>query len=207
MVKRRAAALTLIERRPTGDRILAKAAEVFARRGYGDTSLRELMAAAGVSTTAFYVRFASKEEVLDALVQQLLADLHGAAAATIAAGGGLDEGFTRGVKAMTEVLVRHRVAVRLALTEASCSARSRETLAQAYEGLAKLLGARLAQLSRTSSREGDAAGWALVGALAMQVQRWAVFGQLDDRALARALSAAARVLMPSPRSSKGGGPL
>jgi AcrR family transcriptional regulator len=197
MVKRGAAAPTLIERRPTGDRILSTAAAVFARRGYGETSLRELMAAAGVSTTAFYVRFASKEEVLDALVQQLLADLHAAAAATLAAGGGLDEGFKRGITAMTEVLLRHRIAVRLALTEASCSAKSRDTLAGAYAQLATLLGARLAQLSRAKPREGDAAGWALVGALAMQVQRWAVFGQLDDRGLAKALTATARTLMPA----------
>jgi AcrR family transcriptional regulator len=197
MVTRRAAAPTLIERRPTGDRILSTAAAVFARRGYGDTSLRELMAAAGVSTTAFYVRFASKEEVLDALVQQLLGDLQGAAAVTLAAGGGLDEGFKRGVTAMTEVLLRHRIVVRLALTEASCSAKSRETLARAYAQLATLLGARLAQLSHAKAREGEAAGWALVGALAMQVQRWAVFGQLDDRGLAKALAATARTLMPA----------
>ena len=202
MVKRREAAPTLIERRPTGDRILNAAAALFARRGYGETSLRELMAAASVSTTAFYVRFASKEEVLDALVQHLLADLYAAAKATLAAGGGLDEGFQRGVGATTEVLLRHRIAVRLALTEAPCSPKSRATLAAAYAELAALLGARLAQLSKVSAREGNAAGWALVGALAMQVQRWAVFDQLDDRGLAKALSATARALMPSSGSPR-----
>jgi AcrR family transcriptional regulator len=202
MVKRRAAAPTLIERRPTGDRIVSTAAAVFARRGYGATSLRELMAAAHVSTTAFYVRFKSKEDVLDALVQQLLTDLYAAASKTLAAGGAVDEGFKRGVAAMTEVLIGHRIAVRLALTEAATSAKLRDTLSRAYTELASLLGARLAQLSHADARGGEAAGWALVGALAMQVQRWAVFGQIDDRGLAKALSAAAVVLMPTSRPRK-----
>jgi AcrR family transcriptional regulator len=206
MVKRRSAAAertepaaNLISRRPTGDRILSTAAALFARRGYGETSLRELMSAAGVSTTAFYVRFASKEEVLDALVRQLLDDLQAAAAATLAAGGDVDTGFQRGVTAMTEVLLRHRVTVRLALTEASCSVKSRETLARAYGALAALLDARLSRLSGSrgaSKSKGNIAGWALVGALAMQVQRWSVFGQLDDKGLAEALSKTARSLMP-----------
>lgn len=193
----------LISRRPTGDRILTTAAALFARRGYGETSLRELMAAAGVSTTAFYVRFASKEEVLDALVQQLLGELQAAAAATLAAGGDIDAGFQRGVAAMTDVLLRHRVTVRLALTEASCSVKSRETLARAYAALAALLDARLLRLSApkgvATKSKGHIAGWALVGALAMQVQRWAVFAQLDDKGLSDALSKTARSLMPKGR--------
>ncbi len=195
------APVTLISRRPTGDRILTTAAALFARRGYGETSLRELMAAAGVSTTAFYVRFASKEEVLDALVQQLLGDLQAAAAATLAFGGDIDAGFQRGVAAMTDVLLRHRVTVRLALTEASCSVKSRETLARAYAALAALLDARLrrpsAPKSAATKSKGNIAGWALVGALAMQVQRWAVFAQLDDKGLSDALSKTARSLMPA----------
>ncbi len=134
--------------------------------------------------------------MLDALVQQLLGELHLAATATLAAGGGIDAGFERGITSMTDVLLRHRIAVRLALTEASCSSTSRTTLARAYGDLAALLGARLAQVSRTKPGDGEAAGWALVGALAMQVQRWAVFDQLDDASLGKALAATARVLMP-----------
>ena len=40
--------------------ILAAAEALFATTGYGEVSLRQLMAAAGVSTTAFYARFDSK---------------------------------------------------------------------------------------------------------------------------------------------------
>ncbi len=184
--------------RPSADKILTASAEAFDRRGYGETSLRELMAAAKVSTTAFYARFASKEDVLEALVKRLLSDLEEAATSTLAAGGDVDAGFARGVSAMTEVLLRHRVAVRLALTEATAVARTRKMLARAYGGLAKLLGTRLERLSGRASG-GDAAGWALVGALAMQVQRWAVFDDLDDRGLEKALSATARTLLPQRR--------
>ncbi len=59
--------------RPSSDRILGAAEKVFARQGYGETSLRQLMAAARVSTTAFYARFDSKEAVLVALVDRLIA--------------------------------------------------------------------------------------------------------------------------------------
>ncbi len=38
--------------------ILESAARVFGKRGYADTSLRQLMAASRTSTTAFYARFA-----------------------------------------------------------------------------------------------------------------------------------------------------
>ena len=38
--------------RPSVDRILESAEDVFAKLGYGEVSLRQLMAAAGVSTTA-----------------------------------------------------------------------------------------------------------------------------------------------------------
>jgi AcrR family transcriptional regulator len=192
---------TLIERRPTGDLILSASAKVFAKRGYGETSLRDLMAAAGVSTTAFYVRFASKEEVLHALVERLLADLQAATAQTLAAGGDVGAGFQRGVEAMTKVLLEHRIAVRLALTEAPSVPRTRDALAKAYGALAKLLGTRLGELAHARDA-GDALGWALVGALAMQVQRWAVFEELDDRGLARALAATARTLMPGRAASR-----
>ena len=50
--------------RPSSDGILASAEATFAEHGYGDTSLRQLMAKAGVSTTAFYSRFAGKEVTL-----------------------------------------------------------------------------------------------------------------------------------------------
>jgi AcrR family transcriptional regulator len=176
--------------RPSADKILSASADLFDRRGYGETSLRELMSAARVSTTAFYARFASKEDVLEALVKRLLVDLEEAATTTIAAGGDFERGFERGVAAMTEVILRHRVAVRLALTEAPSSAKTKTMIARAYTGLAKLLGSRLG---------GEAAGWALVGALAMQVQRWAVFDDLDDRGLEKELVATARALLPARR--------
>src|SRR4051812_21961818 len=50
--------------KPTSDGILDAAELLFAERGFGNTSLRGLIEASRMSTTAFYSRFASKEEVL-----------------------------------------------------------------------------------------------------------------------------------------------
>ncbi|HET6582721.1 MAG TPA: helix-turn-helix domain-containing protein, partial [Nannocystaceae bacterium] len=66
--------------RPSHDAILATAERVFAERGFADTSLRELIAACGCSTTAFYARFATKDAVLEVLLRDLLVDLHDVAA-------------------------------------------------------------------------------------------------------------------------------
>src|SRR5205085_12667676 len=91
---------------------------------------------------------------------------------------------------MTDVLLRHRTAARLALTEAASSPKTRRALGQGYARLAKLMGTRLSRAG-----DGEAAGWAIVGALAIHVQRWAVFGELDDRGLERWLAMTARVLI------------
>src|SRR5688572_28375731 len=85
--------------KPSVDGILEAAERVFSRHGYGETSLRQLIAEAGVSTTAFYARFGSKEEVLDALVGRLLGALYAAATESLASAKGLEDGFDRGVLA------------------------------------------------------------------------------------------------------------
>ncbi|MBS1120882.1 MAG: Bacterial regulatory protein, tetR family, partial [Deltaproteobacteria bacterium] len=65
--------------KPSVDKILEAAEKVFAKHGYAVVSLRQLMAAARVSTTAFYARFDSKEAVMAALVTRLLGELYAAA--------------------------------------------------------------------------------------------------------------------------------
>lgn len=47
----------------TRRRILAEAAEAFAHRGYGSTSLNDLVRSTGLTKGAFYFHFASKEEL------------------------------------------------------------------------------------------------------------------------------------------------
>jgi AcrR family transcriptional regulator len=186
--------------RPTSSGILRSAERVFARDGYADTSLRRLIAEAGVSTTAFYARFPSKEAVLDALIAELLSELYEATTQTLSDAAGLEDGFEQGVDVLVRVLADRRDLVRLALTEAACSETSRATLQSAYEKLAALLSARvggLAERGQADVADPDAFGWALVGALQMQVMRWAVHQEIDTVGLAEALRATARSLLPA----------
>ncbi len=50
--------------------VLAAAWELFAARGFGRTSMRDLAAEAGVSTATIYAHFPTKQELLRALVEE-----------------------------------------------------------------------------------------------------------------------------------------
>lgn len=193
-------------RRPDAGRILDSAGRVFARRGYAHTSLRQLMAAARVSTTAFYARFASKEEVLGALVQRLLDELDARARRDLALAEGIEDGFRRGVDSLVAVLAPQRELVRVALTEAAVSPAVSASLGARYAGLATLLSAQIGALARRGAVtvvDPDAVAWSLVGALHMQILRWAVYQQLDTEALVPALHAVAQAHLFALRPSLG----
>lgn len=186
--------------RPSVERILEAAERVFGERGYGETSLRQIIAAAGVSTTAFYARFPSKEAVLEALVKRLLERLVAEAGAGLAEARSIEEGFERGPEVVVRVLGEHRVVVRLALTEAGSNAACAGSLREVYATLAALVRGRLERLVERGEVEvgdADALAWALVGALQIHVLRWAVFDELDGAGLANALRATARTVLPA----------
>ena len=190
-------------RRPTSDGILEAAEAVFEERGYAETSLRQLMSAAGVSTTAFYARFGSKEEVLAALLSRFLDELSTRAVKELREVSDLDEGFERGIDVLVEVVSRHRRVVAVALAEGGASATVRETLARTYGTLAELLASRIRKLAESGKLGADdpiGVAWALVGALQIQVARWAVFGELGEAELRDALRASARPLLRALRS-------
>ncbi len=185
--------------RPSSDRILSAAAQEFARRGYGDTSLRQLMASAKVSTTAFYARFSTKEAVLRQLVLDLLTELDARARAELLRAGGIEDGFERGVDVLLEVLIPKRHVVRVALTEGGASPLVAETLRNLYSALAALLASNIRTLARRGAADAtnaEAVAWSLVGALNMQVIRWAVHEELSDDELGPALRSVARALLP-----------
>lgn len=52
-------------------RILDEAIGLFARKGYGSTSIHELVSTAGVTTGCLYCHFDSKEDVLIAVLAEL----------------------------------------------------------------------------------------------------------------------------------------
>lgn len=182
--------------KPSADRILAAAERVFVRVGYGEASLRQVMTEAKVSTTAFYARFDSKEAVLRALVLGLLGELTTVVARDLAPVRGLEHRFQRGVELMCEVLVPRRALVRITLTEAAASPAVTKGLAELYSTIANLLAAQIG----ASVADPNAVAWSLVGALHMQVLRWAVYDQLDASEFEKALHAVADSYLPAVRS-------
>jgi AcrR family transcriptional regulator len=186
--------------KPTADGILDAAERLFAMQGFGNTSLRSLIEASRMSTTAFYARFASKDAVLAALVDRLMTSIGEAFLATMPQAKDVAEGFDIGVDLLVDALSRNRFVVRVALGEGAGSAPVRATLLSGYKELAGLLEnslKRLVDRGRLPSQDADALAWALVGALQIQVVRWAVFDELDDQGLRTALRSTARALLPS----------
>jgi AcrR family transcriptional regulator len=192
----------VVRERPSADRIVDAAKRVFSRVGYGEASLRQLMAEAGVSTTAFYARFESKEAVLAAMLRQLIEELGAAIVEELAKSTSLEDGFERAIAALSKALIEHRVAVRLALTEAPASAVAMPALRDAYAVMSSLVARRLTRLAEKGTikvTDPEATAWALVGALDMQISRWAVFDELKDRDLPNALRSTAYAIVPLKR--------
>jgi len=186
--------------RPAASRehILEVAEQVFATRGYGSTSLRQLIAASGMSPTAFYSRFRSKEAVLEALVGDVLGEVLTSSSATFARAPTIDRGFAEGAHAIVASISKHKAVIRLILTEAASSPALRRTLEGAYTALASLTSSYLAKLSARGKARVDHAetlGWAMFGTIYVQIMRWALFEQLDDEQLGEELQVTARLLL------------
>lgn len=177
--------------RPSREGILASAEALFAERGYGAPSLRDVMAAAGCSTTAFYARFPSKEAVLEALIDDLMGDLQRAAVAVVAEARSVEDGFARGIGALVDVLAGRRALVGIALSEGLAHGPVRERMAAMWALVASVLAGGLGP-------DGSARAWALVGGLSFTVTRWAVLREVRDEDLASELAAVADVVRPPP---------
>jgi len=181
--------------KPSTDRILASSERVLAEHGYNEVSLRQLMAAAGVSTTAFYARFASKEAVLDALVTRLFADLYAAAPAALDKARDLASGVELGVELLCDQFGPRRALVRMILAETGSAPGAGEARRKAYHLLAGFLADRLRRVRTTRTFDPKALAWALVGALEIQIVRWAVWEEIEIDELATQLTATARAIL------------
>lgn len=185
------------------EQILRAALRVFADRGYGATSLRDLMREAGLSTTAFYARFESKESVLDALLRAFTARLVERARTATQGAANVDEGFEHGARALASLVVEEKPLVRLALGEGLASEGARTTMRAVYDAVDGLLAARLTRLMEKHAIDrvdADALARALTGAMQFVLVRWAVFGEIDDGALGDTLARTARALTPAARA-------
>jgi AcrR family transcriptional regulator len=185
--------------KPSADRILEAAEDVFSKHGYAEVSLRQLMAAAGVSTTAFYARFDSKEAVMAALTTRLFGELYAQAPSVIDRAHDLQSGIVLGVDLLCELFAPRQALVRMILAETGASKAAVEARRRAYSLLAAFLSARFTALvdrKRIDVDDPDALAWALVGALEIQVTRWAVWNEIDVPTLRSQLVAAARAILP-----------
>lgn len=172
--------------RLSSDQILSAAERVFARRGYGETSLRQLMAAARVSTTAFYARFASKEAVLVALVDRLLAELRDSVEEAVGRAGSREEVVERGVDVVVATLARHEKLVALMLGEGLSSPGVRRGLGRAYAALVEFVTAQQSSGPRADAiaAAGSPAGGAIAAAGSRTDGAIAAGGSRADGAIA-----------------------
>jgi AcrR family transcriptional regulator len=90
----------------TRRRILAVSVELFAGQGYAGTSIRDIAGRAGLTKAALYYHFASKEEILDAVIAPLGDELD----ALLLPVGGRPPGPAALLAGMVDVLSR-RIAV------------------------------------------------------------------------------------------------
>ena len=188
--------------RPSVERILEAAEALFAENAYGDISLRQLIAAAGISTTAFYARFDSKEAVLDRLTETLFRGLQLEAATTLRSVRNLDEGIERGVEILCDRFAPRKSLVRLVIAESGSLGPTSSMRRKSYVMLVGFMAhyfRALSERGRIDVKDADALAWALVGALEMQIVRWAVWDELDVDELKKALVGVARAILPKER--------
>lgn len=183
--------------KPSADGILDAAERVLAEQPYADVSLRTLMSAARISTTAFYARFDSKEAVVAALTARLFAELHQGAPGVLDGARDLETGIERGVDLVCERFARRKPLVRLILAEAGGAQAAMEARQTEYHLLAAFLAMRIGALKkRLKIADPQALAWALIGALEIQIVRWAVWNEIDLPTLRAQLIAVARAILP-----------
>lgn len=98
-------------------RILETATEVFSEKGYGATTVADIVDRAGISRGAFYLYYDNKTEVFRALVKQMVRDLYDIQPPK-SAPGGIRERVRLSTRAFLEGWARHRGVLRC-LFEAS----------------------------------------------------------------------------------------
>ncbi|HEY1696096.1 MAG TPA: TetR family transcriptional regulator [Polyangiaceae bacterium] len=134
----------------TRQKMLDRAVELFAERGLGSTSVRDVAAAAGVSLAMVHHYFGSKDDLYEACIAATyteLAAMQGELARELAASAPLDELLARAVVTAYRFAREHRVAVRLlvraAVSSGELNPRGRRLLMDALALVTTAAGARL----------------------------------------------------------------
>jgi AcrR family transcriptional regulator len=134
----------------TLNRILGAASQVLEEKSFDDATLSEIVRRAGVTTGAFYARFAGKESLLWALEEQLYADARKALEELLAperpVGLGVSELIHEILRVFARLYREHRGAARAltlrARSDAEVQARrlafNREVASRVFDSLASL---------------------------------------------------------------------
>src|SRR5215210_2033934 len=93
------------------DELLAIAAQLFAERGFKNTTVRDIADAAGILSGSLYHHFDSKESIVDELLSTFLADTMAAYEAAIACAGSHTEALRSLVQIAFAAVHDHRAAV------------------------------------------------------------------------------------------------
>ena len=93
--------------------ILAVAAEIFARKGYVNATVREIADASGILAGSLYHHFDSKEAMVDEILSTFLTALVAEYEQIIAAGSGPEETLRALVHTLFEGLTENRAAITL----------------------------------------------------------------------------------------------
>ncbi len=134
------------------DTVLRRAIELFIRQGYDATSINDLAVDLGVSKSALYHHFASKEALLSAALDEGLAGLSSAvdAAADATRDGTAYDRLRATVEAAVHILVEHLPAVTLLLR-----VRGNSPLEQSALERRRHIDEQLARVVRQAAEEGD----------------------------------------------------
>src|SRR5215472_14343152 len=116
---RRAAALAHLTRQPSPDsrsgqdHILDVAEQLFARKGFEATSMRDVAKAAGVNVATLYYHCGSKQDLFALLFRRVVELMAAFVSETFAEGGGFEEVSARIIDRVVEYFARHPSVPRL----------------------------------------------------------------------------------------------
>jgi AcrR family transcriptional regulator len=194
-------AKTAVERRAERrERLLAAGLEAFGTGGFGSASIEQLCAAAGTSTRSFYEEFATREDLLIALHDELNARALEAVVGAIAEvdPDDLAARARAGVSAYFEVMTSDRRWARIALVETvGRSAAAEEHRRTAIDRFAQLLQAeaeRLAAAGVIPRRNFELTAVGLTGAINGLISIWTADGSWDSK-LPRVIDEAVQMIV------------
>lgn len=158
-------------------RLLDAAFDSFGTRGYAATTIEGLCAAAGVAPRSFYDHFASREAILAAVYDEVIAHQSAALLAALEAEPeDLVAHVRAGVAAAVETFTQDERRARIAFVEVVGVSEAMEAHRMAViSGYAELLardGERLADRGLASRHAGTLTAMALVGAITQVLTDW-----------------------------------